>query len=57
MVRGCGTVSEWVQELLTKYRSAKGEVLRDQVGRTAQLDLKSTWKSPDRCGERFRERF
>ena len=42
MVRGCGTVSEWVQELLTKYRMAKGEVLRDLTGRVAGLDVKNT---------------
>jgi hypothetical protein len=42
VVRGCGTVSERVQELLTKYRSAKGEILRELMGRAAQLDVKST---------------
>jgi hypothetical protein len=50
-------VSEWVQERLTKYQSAKGEVLRDLMGRLARLDVKSTWKSPDQCGEGFQERF
>ena len=61
MVRGCGTVSEQVQELLTKYRSAKGEVLRDLIissvtRRSFSIYMKIIHFFPiPRMGETFRE--
>jgi len=56
-VRTCGTVSEWLQEALTKRHLMIGEVLRDPTGRASLLDVKMTSQTTTRWGERFREGF
>jgi hypothetical protein len=56
-VSDCGTLSEWLQETLTKWHLAIGEALRDTAAVHAPPGVKMTSQTQDLWGEILRGVF